>query len=163
MGLTTKALQLDLPKAIGQLEQAVRYMPNHIGTRHALAWCQLLANDIEGAKRGSEQSLEIDRSFGETHGGHGGGRRNAEPPGRRRPGHQARHAPQPGLVRRPLRQSLLLNKSDPARAQELLKSIFAARVGVDGQTLQEILRRNIGQRQAQSKGPGAPPPGGRPH
>lgn len=162
MGLTTM-LKLDLPKAIEQLKQAVHYLPNHIGTWHALAWCQLMANDIDGAKHSFEQSMEIDRSFGETHGGLAVVAVL-----------QNRPADADQAIKRAMRlnpesfagrfaQSLLLNKSDPAKAQELLKSIFAARVGVDGQTLQDILRRNIGQRQAGAKKPGPPPPAGRPH
>ena len=162
MGLTTM-LKLDLPKAIGQLEQAVRYMPNHIGTWHALAWCQLMANDLEGAKRSFEQSMEIDRSFGETHGGLAVVAVMQNRPADAEQAIKRAMRLNPESFAGRFAQSLLLNKSDPAKAQELLKSIFAARVSVDGQTLQEILRRNISQRQAQSKGPGAPPPGGRPH
>lgn len=51
------------------LERAVANMPHHIGSWHALAWCQLLSGDIAGAQASYEHALSIDRSFGETHGG----------------------------------------------------------------------------------------------
>jgi Tfp pilus assembly protein PilF len=44
-------------------------MPDHIGTWHALAWCQLLEGDLAGAKRSFDKAFALDRTFGETHGG----------------------------------------------------------------------------------------------
>jgi tetratricopeptide (TPR) repeat protein len=51
------------------LERAVANMPHHIGSWHALAWCQLLLGELEAAQSSYEHALAIDRSFGETHGG----------------------------------------------------------------------------------------------
>jgi len=51
------------------LERAVANMPHHIGSWHALAWCQLLQGELEAARSSYEHALAIDRSFGETHGG----------------------------------------------------------------------------------------------
>ena len=51
------------------LERAVANMPDHIGSWHALAWCQLLAGDLAAAHSSYERALVLDRSFGETHGG----------------------------------------------------------------------------------------------
>ncbi|GAB3040361.1 hypothetical protein GCM10027285_26690 [Oleiagrimonas citrea] len=62
-------VQGELPRAIETLELAVQRMPGHIGTWHALAWCQLLSGDVGGAQRSIEKAFELDRSFGETHGG----------------------------------------------------------------------------------------------
>lgn len=56
-------------KAIADLEQGVTYMSSHIGTWHALAWARLVTNDLAGAEAALTKSLEIDRNFGETHGG----------------------------------------------------------------------------------------------
>ena len=44
-------------------------MAEHIGTWHALAWCQLLEGDLAGAKHSFDKAYAIDRTFGETHGG----------------------------------------------------------------------------------------------
>jgi Tfp pilus assembly protein PilF len=51
------------------LEHAVRAMPQHIGTWHALAWCQLLSGDRAAAEHSYRSAYEIDRNFGDTHGG----------------------------------------------------------------------------------------------
>lgn len=62
-------LRGDFNMARGTLEQAVASMPGHIGSWHALAWCQLLAGDLSAAQSSYEKALALDRSFGETHGG----------------------------------------------------------------------------------------------
>lgn len=61
--------QLDLPAARAALETAVRHIPGHIGTWHALAWVQLMQNDVAAAERSYLKALELDRNFGDTHGG----------------------------------------------------------------------------------------------
>jgi predicted Zn-dependent protease len=52
-----------------QLEHAVRSMPDHIGTWHALAWAQLLTGDVAAAEHSYRKAYDIDRNFGDTHGG----------------------------------------------------------------------------------------------
>jgi tetratricopeptide (TPR) repeat protein len=64
-------LRGDIPKARALLERASVQMPDHIGTWHALAWCQLLEGDLAGAKRSFDKAFALDRTFGETHGGFG--------------------------------------------------------------------------------------------
>lgn len=59
----------DIVAARQLLEHAVVLMPQHIGTWHALAWCQLLTGKRDGAQHSYERAFELDRSFGETHGG----------------------------------------------------------------------------------------------
>jgi tetratricopeptide (TPR) repeat protein len=59
----------DVPAARSLLERASTDMPDHIGTWHALAWCQLLQGDLAGAKRSFDKAFALDRTFGETHGG----------------------------------------------------------------------------------------------
>jgi Tfp pilus assembly protein PilF len=44
-------------------------MPQHIGSWHGLAWCQLMRGDVEAARASFEAALVLDRNFGETHGG----------------------------------------------------------------------------------------------
>jgi tetratricopeptide (TPR) repeat protein len=65
----TEMLDMQLDKAKGDLERAVLYMPSHIGTWHALAWARIVSNDLAGAEAAFAKALEIDRNFGETHGG----------------------------------------------------------------------------------------------
>jgi len=55
--------------AIDDLKKATHYMPSHLGTWHALAWAQLVNNDIAGARESFESCLDVDRTFAETHGG----------------------------------------------------------------------------------------------
>jgi len=62
-------LRGNLDVARDALERAVANMPNHIGSWHALAWCQLLAGDLVSAQSSYEKALALDRTFGETHGG----------------------------------------------------------------------------------------------
>lgn len=71
------ALGLGLVQAvIGQvaaaqetLAQAVALMPQHLGTRHALAWLQMLTHQWEAARRTFEGAMAADRTFGDNHGG----------------------------------------------------------------------------------------------
>ena len=51
------------------LEKAVEEMPNHIGTWHMLAWLCIMKGEVAQAKMAFQRSYEIDRNFGETHGG----------------------------------------------------------------------------------------------
>lgn len=52
-----------------QLREAVRHMPDHIGTWHMLAWIYILRGDAEQAREVLQRSYALDRNFGETHGG----------------------------------------------------------------------------------------------
>jgi Flp pilus assembly protein TadD len=62
-------LRGDIPAARAFLARAVERMPNHVGTWHALAWCELLEGDSAQARTCFEKAFELDRNFGETHGG----------------------------------------------------------------------------------------------
>lgn len=64
-----KLLSFDLVGARADFEQAVRYMPTHIGTWHGLAWVQVLQGDLDAAALSFERALDLDRNFGESHGG----------------------------------------------------------------------------------------------
>lgn len=67
LGMATM-LRGDCKAAIPQLEQAVRFMPSHIGSWHALGWCHLLTQDLHGAEAAFSAALALDRNFGESHG-----------------------------------------------------------------------------------------------
>lgn len=56
-------------KAKEAAEQAVIYMPDHIGTWHLLAWSYLTLNQLPEALNAFEKSYDIDPRFAETHGG----------------------------------------------------------------------------------------------
>lgn len=62
-------LQMELPLAQRQYETAVAQLPDHIGTWHGLAWCRLMLKDVAGARQAFERALDLDRNFGESHGG----------------------------------------------------------------------------------------------
>jgi tetratricopeptide (TPR) repeat protein len=64
-----RMLRADMPAARAALERATVEMPEHIGSWHALAWCQLLEGDLAGAANSFGQAFALDRTFGETHGG----------------------------------------------------------------------------------------------
>ena len=59
----------DLPAAEQAFVRATTFMPQHIGSWHGLAWCQLMRGDVEAARASFEAALVLDRNFGETHGG----------------------------------------------------------------------------------------------
>jgi len=61
--------ELQFDQAEQHLRQAVEFMPDHIGTWHLLAWIYILRNDSRAAREALLKSYELDRNFGETHGG----------------------------------------------------------------------------------------------
>ncbi|MEO7065613.1 MAG: tetratricopeptide repeat protein [Rhodanobacter sp.] len=118
-------LRAAVPEARALIERASEEMPQHIGTWHALAWCQLLEGDLQGAARSFERAFAIDRTFGETHGGMAlvsalrGERRAAEESIKR----AMRLAPH-GLSARYAQSVLLLDAGQPEAAQEIVDSIL---------------------------------------
>jgi Tfp pilus assembly protein PilF len=62
-------LRNDLPKARTILEHAVKAMPDHIGTWHALAWTELLMGDVNAAEKSYQSAYDLDRNFADSHGG----------------------------------------------------------------------------------------------
>jgi tetratricopeptide (TPR) repeat protein len=138
----TDMLRTNLPKAISDLKKAVQYMPGHIGTWHALAWAQISSNDLEGAKRSFESAMEIDRSFGETHGGLAVIdilQKNFESARER-----IKRATKldRGSFSAAFAQSLLLQESDPEKAQQIIKNILAHPIA-EGKTLQDTLTKAL--------------------
>jgi Tfp pilus assembly protein PilF len=61
--------QFDFTTAEQHLLEAVKHMANHIGTWHLLAWVYILQNAPGKARTALEKAYEIDRNFGDTHGG----------------------------------------------------------------------------------------------
>ena len=142
MGLTTM-LALDLDRALENLKQAVRYMPDHIGTWHSLAWCQILKRDFAGAQESFDRAMALDRTFSETHGGLAvlhilQGRPDAAEPEIKR---ALRLDPKCFSGR--FAQSLLLQKSDPEQAQAIVQEIMSSSVIEGGEKLQDVLQRTL--------------------
>jgi len=143
-------LKLDMGRALESLENAVKYMPNHIGTWHTLAWCQLLRDDIAGAKESFDKAMELDRNFGETHGGVAvvaylqGDKETAKIETRK------------SIMLNPysfagrFAESLLTNDIDPDKAQQMINDILSSQIGNKGETLTTILtdfmKTNMGSR-----------------
>jgi Flp pilus assembly protein TadD len=65
----TAAYEGDLAGAMQALKAAVAVMPEHLGSWHALAWMQMLSQDLAGAESSLQEALARDASFGETYGG----------------------------------------------------------------------------------------------
>ena len=58
-------LNNDLAEAKQQLERAAAKMPTHIGTLHALGWCQILRRELPGAQDSfgkGQSTLDLRRS-----------------------------------------------------------------------------------------------------
>lgn len=55
--------------AINTFTQAVKFMPNHIGTWHLLAWSYFIQAQWQQATEAFESALLLDRNFAESHGG----------------------------------------------------------------------------------------------
>jgi tetratricopeptide (TPR) repeat protein len=68
LGLASLLAQ-DFVAARVQLESAVRHMPGHIGTWHALGWCHIAGQRLAEARGCFERALALDRNFAESHGG----------------------------------------------------------------------------------------------
>lgn len=61
--------QGEFAQAIQSLENAVRASPEQLGGLNLLGWSKLHSGDAEGARDVFLQALEVDHSFGESHGG----------------------------------------------------------------------------------------------
>jgi predicted Zn-dependent protease len=59
----------DTSSAKVHLERAVANLPTHIGTLHALGWCQIMRGELADAQHTFRNALTLDRNFGESHGG----------------------------------------------------------------------------------------------
>ncbi len=59
----------ELERALPSINRAVELMPDHVGSWHAKAWLHLLQNDLEHSLNAFLEALNLDRNFGETHGG----------------------------------------------------------------------------------------------
>lgn len=58
----------DVAGARAAFEKTVVLLPGHLGSWNALAWIQMMQNDLDTAGETLEAALRQDRNFGETHG-----------------------------------------------------------------------------------------------
>jgi Flp pilus assembly protein TadD len=133
-------LKRDLPAAERQLEQAVKFMPGHPGTLHALGWCKILSSDLRGARAIFLKALELDRNFGDSHGGLAvvqaldGERQAAEESIKRALGLDPN-----SLSAKFARMALDGKVSDPARFRALVPRLLAGYRAPFGQSLDAML------------------------
>ncbi|MFC3121526.1 tetratricopeptide repeat protein [Agaribacter flavus] len=59
----------DREAAYNCVVNATKLMPNHIGTWHVRAWCELVNGDIQSASSSFHSALAINRNFGDSHAG----------------------------------------------------------------------------------------------
>lgn len=59
----------DITNAKQCFENAVSYMPDHIGTWHLKAWAELLSDDVAAAKISFQKALDLNRNFADSHAG----------------------------------------------------------------------------------------------
>jgi Flp pilus assembly protein TadD len=59
----------DVAAAQEGFERAGKFLPGHVGTWVALAWCRIMRGDLSGARASLDTALALDRNFAETHGG----------------------------------------------------------------------------------------------
>jgi len=51
------------------VDLAVKHMPDHIGTWHLQGWTNIMLGDFEASLKSFEDCLQLDKRFGDTHGG----------------------------------------------------------------------------------------------
>lgn len=135
-------LKMQLEKAKEHLALAVKYMPNHTGTWHVVAWCDIVTGNLVGAREAFTKALELNRNFGETHGGLAvvaaleGRVKDAE--------HSMRLALRldPGSFAGRFAQSLLLSRAgNTGAAQAQIHEILRSRLVPEGKSLEESLAK----------------------
>ncbi len=138
-------LRRDLGVAGEQLEQALKYMPAHIGTWHALGWCRLFSDDVTGAQSAFRSALELDRNFGESHGGMAviaavrGDTAAAQAAVER----AIRLDPE-GLSARYAQVLMRGETADPERFKAIAYRLLRGRQALNGESLADVVRRNAG-------------------
>lgn len=144
-------LNMDLPAARSDFEKAVGFMPAHLGSYNALGWIQILQHDYAAAKKTLQAAFDIDRTFGETHGGLAvlaaieGDWENAK----RLADTAVRLQPESFSGR--FAQSLIMtHRGHPERAQAAIEAVFNNFNVAGGGTLNDALRRFVIRQQKQS-------------
>lgn len=128
-------------RALAQFSRATTLIPGHIGTWHGKAWTHIARGEWEAAQRDFETALELDRNFGESHGGlavalarqgHAGAARDAA-------ARALRLDPQ-NLSARYAEAILQGIADDPATFRRFAARVLAKRTRADGTTLDDLLQ-----------------------
>ncbi len=64
----TEMYDMKIEQALPYLQNAVAYMPEHIGTHLGLGWLYFIQRDLHAANAEFETALALDRNFSESHG-----------------------------------------------------------------------------------------------
>ncbi|MFZ6778070.1 tetratricopeptide repeat protein [Undibacterium sp. Ji83W] len=64
----TEMYDMKIDQALPYLQDAVVYMPKHIGTHLGLGWLYFIQRDLDAASAEFETALALDRNFSESHG-----------------------------------------------------------------------------------------------
>lgn len=136
-------LRRDLAAASVQLEQAVKFLPKHIGSWHALGWCRLFSQNLDGAAQAFQTALDLDRNFGESHGAMAVilAARNERDAAAGAIERALRLDPQ-GLTARYAQMMLNGDATDPARFRAIAYRLLAGRRTVGGADMAAVLKRH---------------------
>jgi len=126
------------------IQLAVRYVPEHVGTWHAVAWIQLLRNDVSAAEAAFQCAYELDPNFAETHGGLAvvAALQGRDADAHSRIKRALRLAPQSSLAR--YAQILLLQREcHYTEADAVLTAVLAHPAGRDGVQYRDLVTAHL--------------------
>jgi tetratricopeptide (TPR) repeat protein len=135
-----RLLQSDFDAAHEAFVLAVKYMPLHIGTWLGLGWCEIFRRQMPAAQLAFENALDLDRNFGESHGGLAvvqalrGQTEEAEESIRR-----AHKLDPQGLSARYAQAVLSGDAADPAKFQAIVREALGAHRDAEGRSLAELV------------------------
>lgn len=135
-----RLLQSDFDAAHEAFVLAVKYMPLHIGTWLGLGWCEIFRRRMPAAQLAFENALDLDRNFGESHGGLAvvqalrGQAEEAEESIRRA------HKLDPGGLSARYAQAVLSGDvTDPTKFQAIVREALGAHRDAEGRSLAELV------------------------
>ncbi|MGJ7574291.1 tetratricopeptide repeat protein [Variovorax sp. RB2P76] len=135
-----RLLQSDFDAAHEAFVLAVKYMPLHIGTWLGLGWCEVFRRRMPAAQLAFENALDLDRNFGESHGGLAvvqalrGEAEEAQESIRRA------HKLDPGGLSARYAQAVLSGDvADPAKFQAIVRDALGAHRDAEGRSLAELV------------------------
>ena len=138
-------LNKDYEGAKAAFEDAVKSMPNHIGTWHAKGWNHLLLNEVDKAALAFKAAYDLDHNFGESHGAMAlisylqGNQSDCEWYLQR-----AVRLDKNGFTAQYVQSILLQNKGDNQGAERIIEDIIAkAEASSNDLSIKEFIKKNI--------------------
>ena len=132
----------DFPGARAALEKTVRLIPFHLGSWNALAWIEMLQQDLAAADTTLRSAMRINHNFGETHGTVAVLRAFEQnwPEAKHHADIAVRLQPESFAGR--FAQSLILeHRGRPAKARQLLEQVMRNFNAPAGGNLADVVRR----------------------